>query len=72
MRVLSFLFLLTFVVVVGLFAWQNLGDVTLRFFDWQATVSLAVLIAAVYIIGMLSGWSVFGMLRRSVRRFERE
>jgi uncharacterized integral membrane protein len=68
MRFFWFLLLLAFLATVGLFAWQNAGDVTLRFFDWQLTASLALLIGAVYLIGMFSGWSVLGMLRRASYR----
>ena len=72
MRVLSLIFLVMFATLVGYFAWVNSGDVTLRFLDWQTTVSLALLIGVVYVLGMLSGWSVVGILRRSVSQFERQ
>ena len=52
MRFFWFLVLLAFVTGVGLFAWQNLGEVTMHFFDWQATASLAVVVAVVYLAGM--------------------
>jgi hypothetical protein len=72
MRVLSLIFLVVFAGLVGYFAWVNSGDVTLRFLNWQMTVSLALLIGVVYLLGMLSGWSVLGILRRSVGRLERQ
>jgi len=68
MRVFWLLLLTAFLATVGLFAWQNAGDVTLRFFDWQLTASLALLIGGVYVIGMLSGWTVLGVLRRATDR----
>jgi uncharacterized integral membrane protein len=67
MRFIWFLILVIFVTAVVVFAYQNNDAVQLRFFDWGLTVSLALLIGAVYVLGMLSGWSVVGMMRRSIR-----
>jgi uncharacterized integral membrane protein len=69
MRFLSFLFLLAFVGVVVAFAVQNQQPVSLDFFNWQVTGSVALVIGAAYVLGMLSGWSIVGMLRRSLHRF---
>jgi uncharacterized membrane protein YciS (DUF1049 family) len=68
MRFLSFLFLLAFVGVVVAFAVQNQQPVVLDFFNWQVTGSVALLIGVAYVLGMLSGWSIVGMLRRSIHR----
>ena len=68
MRFLCFLFLLAFVGVVVAFGYYNQEDVTLRFYQWTVTTSMAVVVGAVYVLGMLSGWTVVGMLRRSVYR----
>ncbi len=68
MRFFWFLVLLILLGGVGLFAWQNLGEVTLQFFDWKMSASLAALIGVVYLLGMLSGWTVLGILRRSLDR----
>ena len=68
MRFLCFLFLLAFAGAVGLFAYQNQHDVTVTFWNWGFTGSLALVVGAAYGLGMLSGWSVVGMLRRSFRR----
>ena len=59
--------LLLFLAAVGLFAYYNQQDVTLKFFNWDITASLAAVIGVAYVLGMLSGWSVWGMLRRSLR-----
>jgi uncharacterized integral membrane protein len=69
MRVLSFLFLLAFAGVVLLFALQNQQPATLIFFNWQWTATIAAVVGIAYGLGMLSGWSVVGMLRRSLHRF---
>jgi lipopolysaccharide assembly protein A len=68
MRFLCLLFLLAFAGAVAAFAWQNQHDVTVTFFNWGYTGSLALIVGAAYLLGMLSGWSVVGMLRRSFGR----
>jgi len=68
MRFLCFLFLVAFAGVIGLFAWQNQQEVTLRLFEWHTQAQIAVIIGAAYVLGMLSGWSVVGMVRRSMAR----
>jgi uncharacterized integral membrane protein len=68
MRLFSFLFLLAFAGAVGLFAWQNRQEVTLNFFQWSVTADMALILGAAFLAGMLSGWSLLGMLRKSARR----
>ena len=72
MRFVYFLFLILFVGAVAVFAVQNQDAVPLRFdigvFQWAETVNLALLIGVVYLLGMLSGWTVVGLLRRSLRQ----
>jgi uncharacterized membrane protein YciS (DUF1049 family) len=63
--------LLILVVIVGAgvaFALQNQQDVTLTFFNYTQTVNVPLLIGAAYVLGMVSGWSVVGLLRRSFVR----
>jgi len=68
MRVLSFLILLLVVVGVIIFAVQNNETVTLNFLGRSLSISLSMLTVAVYLLGMVSGWTVVGFLRRSLRR----
>ena len=68
MRFLSFLLLLLVAGFVALFAYQNNEWVTLEFYQWHWTTQLAVLVGVCYVLGMLSGWFVVGMLRRSWHR----
>lgn len=68
MRLLSILFLVLLVAVVGLFAWQNHEDVSLRFFEWGFAIPIAALIGVVYLLGMVSGWSLWRGLRRTIIR----
>ena len=68
MRFLCLLFLIAFAGAVGYFAYSNSQEVELHFLQWQGTYSVAALAGVAYGLGMLSGWSVVGILRRSLSR----
>lgn len=68
MRVIQAVVLLAFLGVVGLFAVQNTRSVTVDFWTWELTAPVAAVIVAVYFLGMLSGWTVVAVVRRSLRR----
>jgi uncharacterized integral membrane protein len=68
MRYFYLVLLIVILAAVIIFVFQNDEMVTLHFFAWQLMLRLAVLVAASYVLGMISGWSVFGFLRRSIRR----
>jgi hypothetical protein len=68
MRFICLLFLLAFVAAVAIFAHQNRQEVPLTFWDWTLTTSVAAVAGAAYLLGMLSGWSIVGVLRRSFNR----
>src|SRR5262245_44739787 len=67
MRFVYLLFLVALLAVIGIFAWQNREGVTVQFFDWRVAGPLSLIIAAVYILGMLSGSFLIGAMRRSYR-----
>ena len=60
--------LVLIVAALAIFAYQNNESVTLQFFRRSITLPMSLLIAAVYVLRMLSGWTVVGFLRRSWRR----
>ena len=66
MRFLCFLFLLVFLGTVGAFAYFNQEEVTIRFLDRALTAPMALVIAAAFVLGMFGGWTIVGMLRRSI------
>ncbi|HEX4592098.1 MAG TPA: LapA family protein [Gemmataceae bacterium] len=68
MRTLCFLFLAAFAGAVAAFAYFNQESVVVRFFDWSRALPLAAVAGIAYGLGMLSGWSVVGMIRRSIDR----
>ncbi len=68
MRLLSGLFLLVLVVALGLLAYENNRDTVLNAWTWRADVPLPLLVVTVYLLGMLSGWWLVGMTKRSWQR----
>jgi uncharacterized membrane protein YciS (DUF1049 family) len=68
MRFLCFLLLVIFLAAVGLFVVQNNEAVAVKFWDRDFGLTMAQLIGAVYVLGMFTGWTVVGMLKRSFQR----
>lgn len=68
MRLFCLLFLAVFTLAVGVFAYFNQEPTTICFADWSWTSSLAMIAGIAYGLGMVSGWTVIGMLRRSANR----
>ena len=67
MRFVYLLILLLALAAVVVFATQNNETVTLQYLDRNITCALPLLVAVVYLLGMVSGWAVIGLLRRSLR-----
>ena len=66
-----FFYFVVFLILIGaiaIFAYQNSGAVPVQFLQWETSTTLAVVVGASYLLGMLSGWTVVGMLRRSFNR----
>jgi uncharacterized integral membrane protein len=53
---------------LAIFAYRNDEIITLRYFRRGITLPISLLISAVHLLGILSGWTVVGFLRRSWRR----
>jgi putative membrane protein len=68
MRVICFLILLIVVAALVVFTVQNKEDVTLKYLDRSVSCPMSLLIAVVYLLGMVSGWTIVGFLKRSFRR----
>jgi lipopolysaccharide assembly protein A len=72
MRAIYFLFLSAFGGAAALLAYENQQEVALTFFNKTLSTSIPILVGLTYLAGMLSGWTVVGMLRRSLNRVIRE
>ena len=68
MRVVYLVILLIVVAAVAIFALQNNEEITIWYLDRSLSSPLPILMAAVYLLGMLSGWTVVGFLKRTVQR----
>lgn len=69
MRIISGILLLIFLSVLFIFAMYNLDPIEVRFLTWRLVgLPKAAVIAGAYLLGMLSGWSVLGFFRTSLRR----
>jgi putative membrane protein len=66
---------LTLIVVLAaatlVFILQNWDLVTVSFLGFSIRAPLAILIAAVYVVGAVTGGSLFALLRRSYRGSQR-
>jgi lipopolysaccharide assembly protein A len=68
MRVFYTLILLVFLGATAIFALQNREMVTIQYLDRNVSCELSLLIGVVYLLGMLTGWTIVGLLRRSIHR----
>jgi len=69
MRFFYFLILVAILAPLGIFAYQNQQPLSLRFFDQNYPEQpLPVVLGVVYLLGMVSGSTVVGIIRRSFRR----
>jgi len=67
-RFIQAVILLIFLGAILIFAWQNNQTVTISFLKWGLTAPNALFIIAVYLLGMLTGWTVVSYLQRSIRQ----
>ncbi len=59
--------IILFVVAIILFSIQNVQSVSLSFLGFSIRTPLAILTAVVYVLGAITGGSVFAALRKSIR-----
>lgn len=65
MRSLVALFLIVFISVAVFLCTQNAESVNLTLLAWPVVAPLWLVVVAVYLLGMLSGWGFMGLLKRS-------
>jgi putative membrane protein len=68
MRYVQAVVFLALLATIGIFAIQNMGVVTVNFLTWNISQPVAIVSVAVYLLGMLSGWSILALARRSFHR----
>ena len=68
MRYLCALFLIVLITALGVLSYENNRDTTLQAWNWKADVPLPALVFGVYLLGMISGWWVLGLMKRSWQR----
>lgn len=68
MRMIYFFILLFFLAAIGVFALQNQQTITLQYLGRSVSCPPSLLIAVVYLLGMVSGWTIIGLIQRSFRR----
>jgi lipopolysaccharide assembly protein A len=66
MRWIYLAIVILFVAAIVIFAVQNLEPVTMAFMGFSVRAPLAFLAAVVYILGAVTGGSVYALLRKSV------
>jgi uncharacterized integral membrane protein len=66
MRWIHIIIVVLFVAAIAVFALQNLGAVTMSFLGFSVRAPLAVMVAVVYALGMVTGGSLWALLRRSI------
>ena len=54
-----------FALATVIFAVQNLGIVTVSFLGFSASMPLALLVVIIYLLGMVTGSSLWALLRKS-------
>jgi uncharacterized integral membrane protein len=67
MRWVYLVLLLVIVAVIVVFVLQNNEDQTVTFFNHRLTAPLSLFFVAVYFLGMWSGGTVVGFLKRAYR-----
>ena len=67
MRWVYLVLLLVIVTIIGVFIAQNRENQTVALFNQKFTAPLAIYFVAVYFLGMWSGGTVVGFVRRAYR-----
>jgi lipopolysaccharide assembly protein A len=66
MRWFHIIVVVLFGLGTAIFAFQNLQTVTLAFLGFSVGAPLALLVLIIYVLGMVTGGSLFALLRRSI------
>lgn len=64
MKILKKILLVLFLLVIGIFIFQNLGNVQVKFLTWELSISRSVLYIILYILGMTTGGVLISTLKK--------
>ena len=68
MRLISGLFLIALIAAVALLTYENNVVTPVNAWTWNADIPLPALVGGVYLLGMVSGWWMVGLMKRSWQR----
>jgi len=71
MRYLYIALIVLFTAAMLLFKFQNLTSVTISLLGMSATLPLSTLLILVYVLGMVTGSALFGLVRSWIREATR-
>jgi lipopolysaccharide assembly protein A len=55
-------------IIILLFTFQNIGNVSIEFLSMSLTLPISLLVIGVYILGMMTGGSVFAFIKTLVKK----
>ena len=67
MRYVYILLIVLLTLLVLIFKFQNLASVTISLLGMSATLPLSALVILVYLLGMVTGSALFGLVRSWIR-----
>ncbi|UOM35364.1 lipopolysaccharide assembly LapA domain-containing protein [Acuticoccus sp. I52.16.1] len=67
MKTVNTIIAVVLLIVLAVFAVQNTGAVTVSLLNWSLTAPFALVAIGVYVLGMLTGTSLWSALRRPMR-----
>jgi lipopolysaccharide assembly protein A len=70
-RWVHIIIIVVFVAIILIFVFQNLGAVTMSFLGFGLRAPLSILAAFMYVLGALTGGSLYALLRKSVHGSQR-
>ncbi len=66
MRWLYLAIVVLFVAALIIFVFQNTGSVSVSFLTWAIDLPIALVVFVVYVLGAMTGGSLYALLRRSI------
>ena len=56
------------VIAVCIFSIQNLKAIEISFLSWSMNISTFIVIIGSYLLGMVTGWGLFGVIKHAMKR----